>query len=594
MSLWETFRLDHELEMMHGDLNPKARKVKNKIPSYSPRNTGTSLYPPVFLAADGPVCREQKIQWGQRKALKKAINSSVVPGVDCYSDGTKVVYRKREDWSRPQGYVACTFLDQYDTVLACDHSGTIDLVRLPSYAEDAKPRKLGQVLVDNLEMSVWKDRPFTPKIKSIRSGNAFVVGLGGSYHVFASERARKWGDDLQLESSHFSQRSPSAFIATSWTLHGPRRKFYRDMQNPDLSLVSIATSGRGITHMGDFHEMLQEIQGWDSRNPKERKTLRGSSFFPRRRAKQAAKWDFLETNSSLLAAQVDSEEDSFWLRLVDDRVHDPVVCVDQTSRDSRNQCEEHITACAFASSTCLATAHVVTCSDPTPRVPATTHAKDMASKKVGHMDAFVKLWDIRMMSASRGENELSTIRLPQFPFDKAVAVKPESVTCNEFGGQDKVARDFVISDLSASANGGGTIILTAQSRWQSVSEHFSLNLGYLGLESIHTQKGDQEHLLHSASESHGVLACVENQNEIALFDVRSSRKPSPQRCNKRRSNGTSKDDEEFSNKLRYCIRPELKDRHGLKTQLSCISMNPAGTSLIGGSIDGDLFVWRGL
>ena len=42
------------------------------------------------------------------------------------------------------------------------------------------------------------------------------------------------------------------------------------------------------------------------------------------------------------------------------------------------------------------------------------------------------------------------------------------------------------------------------------------------------------------------------------------------------------------------FQPKVQDRHGLDTQLSCLALNDSGTAIVGGSSDGDLFVWRGI
>merc|ERR1712032_1648106 len=44
----------------------------------------------------------------------------------------------------------------------------------------------------------------------------------------------------------------------------------------------------------------------------------------------------------------------------------------------------------------------------------------------------------------------------------------------------------------------------------------------------------------------------------------------------------------------FGMNASLTDRYGMETELSCIAMNANGTSLLGGSTDGDLFVWRGI
>jgi len=44
----------------------------------------------------------------------------------------------------------------------------------------------------------------------------------------------------------------------------------------------------------------------------------------------------------------------------------------------------------------------------------------------------------------------------------------------------------------------------------------------------------------------------------------------------------------------FRMNASLTDRYGMETELSCIAMNANGTALLGGSTDGDLFVWRGI
>ena len=44
----------------------------------------------------------------------------------------------------------------------------------------------------------------------------------------------------------------------------------------------------------------------------------------------------------------------------------------------------------------------------------------------------------------------------------------------------------------------------------------------------------------------------------------------------------------------YQTDASLTDRYGVETELSCITINSNGTALLGGTTDGDLFVWRGM
>ncbi len=576
MSLWETFQLEHESKALYR----RSRKPNSRSQLISENKCS-----PLPLPYDGSSKQTKYVkQWGTRLARKKMIQRCSATKEDCYSDGTRVIYRQREDWSRQQGYSACTFLDPLDTVLAFDRSGCIDVIRLPTLC-GATPRKLGTVLVDALDLRMCDHTPITPKLKSLKGGQSFVVACGESLHVFASERVRSWGDDRHLEKSYFSEISPSAFLAASWTLHGPRRKYHRDYHNVNLSLANMASTNNRIYR--DHHDihLLREIENWNVGTPKERLSLEDSRFCRRRSVFQSAKWDFYETASSLLAARVDSEQDSFWLQLIDERIHDPVVCVDQASRDVNLRFEEHIMACAFASQTLLATAHL-TC--PSSR-PSSTPISGTSRQGEQRMESCVKLWDIRMISSTRKENELATVHLPQFPYNRISPFSPELVRENLF--DDEGLGHFVISTLSSSRDDMGTILLTAQSQNEALVEHYLLNLGNLHCEKINRQKDDQEHLLFSASENHDILACVENQNEILLFD--SKNKGLNTHGSKRQIDGSLKSQGSHCQPS-ACLHVDIKDRHGLETQLSCISMNSTGTSILGGSIDGDLIVWRGV
>lgn len=513
------------------------------------------------------------------------INGSISTNEDCYSDGTRVIYRQREDWSRQQGYSTCTFLDAQDTVLACDRSGCIDVVRLPPYGQS--PRTLGTVLIDGLDLGLGdQTRSLTPKLKSLKGGQAFVVACAGSYHIVASERVKSWGQDRQLKSSHFSVRSPSPFVSALWTFHGPRRKYYRDFQNIHLSLTGMATLDSRPSQVYDYTHLLQEIQGWDIGKPIERQLLEESQIGRRRAAFQSAKWDFLQTGSSLQTARVDSEHDAFWLQLIDERLHQPVVCVDITSKDATLFCEEHITACAFASRNVFATAHLTCASRSTMTTPLTSKSSQQRQER---MNSFVKLWDMRMISTIRQDNSLSTIHFAPFPSDLTVPVAPYLSIENQWSGKE--SNQFIILALSASSNEDrGTLLLTAQSHTDAVVDHFILNLGHLGCQRIHRQKDDQESLLFDVSAGHDTFACVENTDDIVLWDLHDECLSSHR--SKRKIDGSLKDEESHS-KPSASIPINVKDRHGLETQLSCIAMNPTGTSIVGGSLDGDIIVWRG-
>jgi hypothetical protein len=678
MSLWETFRNQHPKAKSTSAAGGKKKKTpvvdktNNRWQSTNKDGKSKSSWTAATLPNRRGGCldngeiprRDHRRRLGERLAQTKAFSrvssctttgggTSTCSAADCFKDGSNVIYRRDEDWSSQQTYVNCLFLDHQDTVLAADMSGKVDVIRLPPYGHAGeKARVLGTPLASRLESLPSLKGSSTFKMKSIRGGKAFVMGMpGGRFHVFSTERTATWPDLHRYPNSMVTHQrsSPSNFIKSAWFIKSrPRRRYYRDYSSPQRTLSAMArTNGR----LQDPHA-FSEIPGWDDDDSDVLFRARDlPDFLPRQRPfNHAAKWDFRETPSSLLSAHVDPEHDCFsWLKIADDRTSKPVVCLDkQQQQQSQNHnnnnigsdYEEHITACAFASEHCLATSHTTT---------TTTAAGRMVPNRYNHNNtkgggSVIKLWDLRMLGSTQKRREpLDAIRLPQFPENISVGLDPvatkhatssSSTTINNennptatimrshhhhFGDEEG---DGVITALSTPSVGtttspNGKLLVTLQSCKQSHTvEHLLLDLGRMEFtKTIRQQNPNPDcNPVYATSGSHDFMACAgagdntntnttttneETDMSVFVYDLNKKEddtKTAKLSGKKRRAllgvNEEVKVDVVSSSTWSSKFDPILKDRHGLQTTLSCMEMNYDGTAILGGSIDGDLFLWR--
>jgi hypothetical protein len=203
------------------------------------------------------------------------------------------------------------------------------------------------------------------------------------------------------------------------------------------------------------------------------------------------------------------------------------------------------------------------------------------------------------------------------------AEKASSVGCS----------DHVITNLSAARdpcygpnnNGsarGGSLIATIQSRTKSTRiEHAKLDLSgtmRMARKISQTNSNLECQPVYAIAPTHKYLATcsnIENRNATDSSDANFCRRLSqastrlclynldeaPPRTKLVPSGGRSYS---LSSRLRqqqredptwsFQIDASLTDRYGVRTELSCIAMNSNGTSLLGGTTDGDLFVWRSI
>lgn len=620
MSLWEAFRLDHEESSFavttskRRRRNPSARnekpstlqKSKRGGPKVSPRNQYSETDPTpswihAYLQVQGGLSSgvhrqlQQKQQWGHRLAQERLFQTKN----DRFIDGTNVVYRQREDWSKEQGYVACTMLN-VDRVVGWDRSGALDIVRMPSRPKDnttTKSRPMGTAIVNAWDLKV-PEHYGIPKLYPFLAGDALAVGCGNSYHILTNGAARSWAERKDLpRATHTYNDNFAAYV-----LSGPRRKYERNLQKSEYALramiqthtsaVDLATAT--TTPSLDYETFLSILPGWNSTTiiDPERAKLPSSPYVPstQKPISQATQWDFMETGSSLLAARVDPQQDAFWMQLIDDRAppHRPSVGISRSVPP--RYCDEHITAIAFVSSNCLATAHV-TCPSSSSSMATPVNINHTKPQ----MKSSVKIWDIRMASSLTFQNKnnendpagMQTVSIPSFPHNMAIGMNPEATKSwprqNKEQSKPQQNDDSIITDLSSCRK--GTLVVTAHSSHLQRVDHYLLHLGSLAWEHIH-QHADKRESLYAVAGNHTVLACVAGPaSEIQLVDIAA-------RSGGRKSHRNWKNNEQESAQSCRTLPVPLKDRLGLETELSCLAVNRDGSAVVGGSMDGDLFVWR--
>jgi hypothetical protein len=505
---------------------------------------------------------------GQQLARKRAVSEPRTK--DRFKDGSTVVYRRPEDWNHEQSYSTCMFLDEHDTVLASDSSGKIDIVRLPYYSSSETPRVLGTKLA-----AEFYARPNDSlKIKSLQGGKAFAVGMpSGMYQVVPTELASTLGTVPyhRLGKSSPIQMQRCAFY------EGPRRRLLR--REGAHSIVVSITTPPGTQNLVESWNSVEVQSERVNATPIQR-------LLARQHIPSSSLWDFRENGSSLTAANVESDLDGVWLRIMDDRIGHAVVCVDVISQYSSLGDEEHTTACAFASDFYLATSHV----------------RSFANGVVPSL----KIWDIRFLTHRKGV-AMKEVLVPPFPDRSTINFEPSMSLDTHYKGDDacsappssKSSCCSIFTALTSSSGNQGTIVATKQFGTQEI-EHCVFDLGLLCF-TRRVCHYSQSHV-HGIASSHSFMGCVGGlkQDSVLMYDLQEAHaKPSGKARNAKRGldgecrQGSINEGGEMDSSWCSSFNPVLKDRHGLQTQLSCLALNESGTAILGGSDDGDLFLWRG-
>jgi len=503
-----------------------------------------------YSAVQSRKCRQQV---GKKLAHQRLLSAGQV---DRYKvDGTNVVYRRPST-----SYVSCAFLDEHDTVVAIDSRGYSDIIRLPPYDGGSKtPRRaLGNLLTSQLSVAphhqVSSHSHF--HIRSIRNGNAFVVGneLGG-FRVVATEQAARFLPKAllgtkSLSLGHLSQSDMGCLEMNwhGWQIPGPLRKYFRHNQ------WTLAQQLRNPSNLSP----LIEISNWQDSaiSATTPKTL----------------WDFWETPSSLLAAHIGNPNDNFSIRFLDERVstQSDQICVDLMGE---SQDIQMLSSLCFVSENCVACAAVEHQSKGTQSV--------------------IKLFDIRMVR--NGESSSASL-LPSFPRSSAHGLRASetfgvfydnhafvSVSCQN---EQTVGREPgpCIWDLNRLHT--GSLMITTK-----LGGHFLFDIAKQTLVKVKAENNLLPYPpIYALDKQYGTIAEYEPQQasaqSIALY----------------------KSSEHFSSRNRHCgykrkmsssntsccskIETNIQDCYGLQTELSCMAFNESGTSIVGVSKDGDIFTWR--
>ena len=660
---------------------------------------------------------------GERIARKRAFSA------EQKSSSPAVVYRRPEDWTNPQSYGTCLYLDPHDTVLACDWQGKMDIVRLSSSSYSSSNENAtttttstslsGICLASELEISSsssYGNRSSSLfsfssqedcgggvnlKFHSIDHGKYLCVGMpSGDFHVLATERLgsssspssssssfqkqQSWNsfpDSILSQKTPFSSTTsssspPQAYITQGWKIAGPRRKYARDRRNGLLSLSAMMmqshnTSESSHTYLlhPDRQDLLTEYYNHDESSVSY--TTSGNiRFVPYQRQPPKSSfssnccWDFRDTASgALLAAHVNREHDSFWMRVLDDRQppssNSSTILIDTTAQDRAPSMEEHITSIAWCSEYALATSHVWShTSSSQLAAPASSFFEDWTAK-CGTNNIYqptntcIKIWDLRMVrkggGGGGGGGQCDTISLPSFPEDGAVGMEPAETLFTKVDENDRFCiyphaekSHQVITQLQSSPLCPGSMVVTTQSRAAPESDsssasttvsHYRLDLTrqcftrHIAQRSYNNSSDEEGgcsfQALSAVSGSHSFFASLDycqssssaeqQQPSMRIYNLDQEAPKQPKRSNnqvrqrlggkkrtfqgKERGGGVNDDDDrDYYDDDGAVVRfqPKVQDRHGLDTQLSCLALNDSGTAIVGGSSDGDLFVWRGI
>ncbi len=331
------------------------------------------------------------------------------------------------------------------------------------------------------------------------------------------------------------------------------------------------------------------------------------------------------------------------------------ILIDATTRDRPGTVEEHVTACAMATDVCMATAHI-SCGNYGSTPASEFFDRGLPYAGYSGMSSCVKLWDLRMVHKKKTGLDKSplpadtiifssppsfenadfalvepSVTIPtrltskdgSLAFSKATFEEDCFTNSRAEMGSSLACGDYVITNLSSSRdsyvgpsnNGsarGGSMIVTTQSRTKSTRvEHAKLDLSgpmQMTRKVAQTNCSMGCHPVYAIASSHNYLATcsnIQNNNsssgngiggfrsrsseastKISLYDLTDMPLTDRYSC----ASSQQREDPSWS----YQTETSLTDRYGVNTELSCIAMNSNGTSLLGGTTDGDLFVWRGV
>jgi hypothetical protein len=559
--------------------------------------------------------------FGEELLRRRSFERTLHPG--------RLVCRKR-DYLSGGAYTSCTFLNLYEKVLAVDCSGSLDVVNIGEIQRRISPWSHRSAKrtppKSNFDLGAFLpiDGFTSLFLEPLAGGSA--IALGTKDELFLLDLERHATTLVPFQTTH--QRFRTGRVAS------PKRLFYRDRCNPLLSLHKIAKSRLEHPHQVDPPDIseLQNVDfsttGTSSSHPL--RIPNQISFVPHLQPSNDSRWSVCERyegcSSVLQVAHVDSEFDAFYMQHFDQRTNcRPTIFVDSSSKDFPGLMEEHITSISCVSDICLATSHI-SCPNF-----GLTKARDIFDRDLAYsgqgMETCVKLWDLRMTSSSKSVSvdAANVISLPIFPEDDTYVLEPvECIPCymtpqgrstmsktirdskqvkkGGGGGGISGGGDYVITCLEAvggdgasrSNNGSsnmGSIVATVQSRSRpSVVDHHKLDLGTRQVLRTVSQACHSlgSYPVYAIASSQEYMVCKMQDEKFPTLDLHDLTKggnchPYP------RSSGNKKRLVDQSTSC--CIEPVILDRYGARSILTCLAMNQNGTAVLGGTADGDLFLW---
>lgn len=591
--------------------------------------------------------RNRLVQWGECLARQKAF------GGENKTEMPELVHRKPERIHKCSYYSGCTFLDS-DKVLAVDHRGTLDVIQLSELSVQANasnkqgtPLFSHQKIVTGLELGadLQQQRSFSNvHLQAFGSMVAFGLEDDTLCIVDFEEGTNNGRTYYHPCGTNHNEKGPLERVSLSrvypvgaWRTHSPKRLYYRDRRNPRLPIHDLCNVWLAL------RQDLRAI-----RSPRIPSPVR---FVPETPPPASARWDILTAHSSsspvLYVAHIDSDYDAFWTQVLDGRARPKTnVLVDATTRDRPGTTEEHITACALVNELCVATAHL-SCGNYGSTRAWEFFDKGLPNAGYSGMFSCIKLWDIRMVPKIRNggrtpgspipsdtislfQNADVTVAKPSATIpthltsggeltfsepsfaDPGFATEKDGVPSKEDNSLGGAAGSHqVITNLSAARDSNhngtcGSLVVTTQSRTKPTHfEHSKLDLsGNMRLVRKISQTNFNLGLqpLYAIASSNGTIATVSSKKEgsggdcpqsVCLYDLNHETNKTTsdrfyqctpllhQQC---------RQDPNWS----YKFDANITDRYGIQTDLSCMALNTNGTALLGGSTDGDLFLWRGI
>ncbi|KAG7347127.1 hypothetical protein IV203_006196 [Nitzschia inconspicua] len=580
-----------------------------------------------------PQCETR--QRNQRRQLGEALLRNKAFGDQSHHG--ELLYRKRESFLSEE-YANCMFLDLYDTVMAVDCNGTMNVVKITGLSNKIRPGSsnvknvipAAKVKTFDLSQILPIDGFSSLYLAPLAEGN--TVALGTKDKLLFLDVEQSSAISPAVTSVLLPVRSTQTHFR-SWTVPTPRRQFYRDRHNPLLTLHQIAKTRLGINNFATLSDSSElqciHLSPDNTTSSHSCRIPNQIHFLPHLQPSNASRWSVCEMYSGLSpvvqVAHVDSDYDAFSIQLLDKRTKGrPTVFVDSTSKDSPGSIEEHITTIACVSDICVATAHI-SCPNFGLTKARDFFDRDLAYSGQGMMTC-VKLWDLRVMSSSESVsmNAARIVSLPSFPQNEVILMEP--VECipsymttdgrstmkksmleglPDSGSPGSGGSDFIMTGLTSSSgsdgvgrcnNGStsmGSLVATVQSRSRPGSlDHHKLDLGTFDVkgtvsQACHNTGGGP---FYAFSSSLDYLVCKTTNDKEFTLDIHDMTGRKNTSLSPRRSGKKKRLVDRFPS---YRIEPEMTDRYGARSILSCITMNQNGTSVLCGTTDGDLFVWHG-